>query len=105
MILNTTQKAAIAAIKRKQKDGGDIVLAVVVGGVLTVICAKEPESAQRVLDGLTGGKPLEAAVKEMRRRARGRCIEYHDAEEILREFYGLDEPLETTEEADEDELV
>lgn len=92
MILNTTQKAAISAIEGQQEHTHPVIFAT--GQILLKICEKEPESAQRVLDALTGEKPLRAAVKELLRRARENGLEPYEVEGILREIYGLDEPLE-----------
>ncbi len=101
MILNTTQKAAIAAIEGQQpKNKGTLWYC---GEQLKEICRREEDSAALILEDVTKkGHGIADAEKKIREYAKGNgggCSDY-EAEGILRKFYGLREKIEDGEPAE-----
>ena len=98
--MNQVQIEAIAAIE-KQQTGLKRNTVWMVGEQLKDICRREEHSAQIILEDLGNEKmALKDAEKKIRDRAKQNkegncgCVSPYEAEEILREFYGLGVPAE-----------
>ena len=101
-MLNEVQRQAIAAIE-KQQAGRKRDAAWMVGEQLKDICRRESHSAELIVADLENPKmALAEAEKKIAERARANkqgncgCVTPWEAEEILREFYGLGGAIEET---------
>lgn len=107
--MNEVQKMAIAAIE-KQQEGRKKDAAWMVGEQLKDICRREAHSAEIVLEDL-GNKQMAIteAEKKIAERARKNrqgncgCVTPWEAEEIIREFYGLGAATEDVPADEEDQ--
>lgn len=93
--MTEVQSQAIAAIEAQQ-EGRKRDAAWMIGEQLKDICRREPHSAELLLEDLQNPKmALVEAEKKIAERARQNrqghcgCVTPWEAEEILREFYGL----------------
>lgn len=93
--MTNIQMAAIAAIEAQQK-GRKRDAVWMVGEQLKDICRREEHSAQLIAEDLKSeGMSLAAAEKKIAARAKANkvgscgCVTPFEADEILREFYGL----------------
>ena len=109
--MNEVQKLAIAAIE-KQQEGRKRDTVWMAGEQLKDICRREAHSAQIILEDLESkDMAITAAEKKIAERARANkqgncgCVSPWEAEEILREFYGLGVPAEELPEQEEDQSV
>lgn len=98
--MTEVQIAAIQAIE-KQQAGLKRNTVWMVGEQLKDICRREEHSAQIILEDLGNEKmALKDAEKKIAEQARKNkvgncgCVSPYEAEEILREFYGLGVPAE-----------
>lgn len=98
--MTEVQIAAIQAIE-KQQTGLKRNTVWMVGEQLKDICRREEHSAQIILEDLGNEKmALKDAEKKIAEQARKNkvgncgCVSPYEAEEILREFYGLGVPAE-----------
>lgn len=94
--MNQIQEQAIQAITEAQKGVKQRSAAWMVGEQLKDICRCEPESAQLILQDLSGGgMGLEDAEKQIKafadkhRVGSFACVLPDEADGILRKFYGL----------------
>ena len=109
--MNEVQKLAIVAIE-KQQEGRKRDTVWMAGEQLKDICRREAHSAQIILEDLESkDMAITAAEKKIAERARANkqgncgCVSPWEAEEILREFYGLGVPAEELPEQEEDQSV
>ena len=104
MILNTAQKAAIAAIEKQQpKNRGTVWCC---GEQLKDICRREPDSAALILEDVTQrGHGIVDAEKEIRKYAKGNggSASPYEAESVIRKFYGLPEQMDELPTEEEDQ--
>ena len=108
-MLNEVQAQAIAAIE-KQQSGRKRDAAWMVGEQLKDICRREAHSAQIILEDLGNSKmSIGEAEKKIAARAKANkqgncgCVTPWEAEDILREFYGLGGGVEETPAEEEDQ--
>ena len=107
--MNEVQMQAIAAIE-KQQEGRKRDAAWMIGEQLKDICCRESHSAAILLEDLQNTKmALAEAEKKIAERARQNrqgtcgCVTPWEAEEILRDFYGLGGGVEELPAEEEDQ--
>lgn len=107
--MTEVQKAAIAAIE-KQQEGCNRDAAWMIGEQLKDICRREEGSAELLLEDLKNkAMALTAAEKKIAERAKQNrkghcgCVTPWEAEEILRDFYGLGGAVEELPAEEEDQ--
>ena len=99
--LTQSQERAVAAIHRQM--GFAKMLGFMAGKELKRICLREPKSARRVLKRLGEGVSLKEAERFIRAKGRsGESVGTAEMEALLRELYGLDEPVNDGEPAEEE---
>ena len=97
MVFTSIQKAVLATMEQEREKTAAGSLAREVCGALTAICRREPESAERILLGITSGKAIRDAVKKLKSHGRDGGLTAYQIECGLRDYFELNEPVASEE--------